>query len=148
MSQLVMGRAERVDLPAYHLNDLPAKVDTGAYSSSIDCEKAEVIVKDNQKVVQFVLLRPGRPGYTGHVLTTQDFAHTQVTNSNGQQDRIVIFTDMIINGQTHGGRFTLTDRSKLRYPVLIGRKFIREAGYMVDVTQGHGLPGDEEERNL
>jgi hypothetical protein len=144
----VLGRAERVDLPEYGFKNMPAKVDTGAYSSSIDCEKVELLQQDSEQILSFVLLRPGRDGYTGRAVTTKHFDVTEVTNANGVQKRFVIFTDMIINGQTTQCRFTLTDRSKLRYPVLIGRRFIREAGYMVDVTQGQGLPDDEEDRNL
>lgn len=144
----VLGRAERIDLPEFGLTNLPAKVDTGAYSSSIDCEKVELIQQDSEQSLSFVLLRPGRDGYTGNSVTTKDFDVTEVTNANGVQKRFVIFTDMIVNGETAKCRFTLTDRSKLRYPVLIGRRFIRDAGYMVDVTVGEGLPDDEEDRNL
>jgi len=148
MSQHILGRAERVDIPEFGLSNLPAKVDTGAYSSSIDCQKVELVQKDGKDMLQFVLLSPGREGYSGKLVATTNFDRTQVTNSNGQQDRFVIFTDMAINNEHFTCRFTLTDRSKLRYPVLIGRKFIREATYLVDVSQGHGLPNDEEDRNL
>lgn len=144
----VLGRAERIDLPEFGLTDLPAKVDTGAYSSSIDCEKVELLQQGSEQTLSFVLLRPGRNGYTGNPVTTDNFDVTEVTNANGVQKRFVIFTDMVINGETVNCRFTLTDRSKLRYPVLIGRRFIREAGYIVDVTVGEGLPDDEEERSL
>lgn len=144
----VLGRAERIDLPEFGLKSLPAKVDTGAYSSSIDCEKVELLQQGTEQTLSFVLLRPGRDGYTGKPVATKDFDVTEVTNANGVQKRFVIFTDMIINSESVKCRFTLTDRSKLRYPVLIGRRFIREAGYMVDVTLGEGLPDDEEDRNL
>ena len=144
----VLGRAERIDLPEFNLVHIPAKVDTGAYSSSIDCEKIELRTDGDKKVLSFVLLRPGRDGYTGDVLVTEQFDVTEVTNANGVQQRFVIYTDMIIEGEKTVCRFTLTDRAKLRYPVLIGRRFIREAGYMVDVTLGEGLPDDEEDRNL
>ena len=144
----VLGRAERVSLPEFGLVNLPAKVDTGAYSSSIDCEKVELLQQGSEQTLSFVLLRPGRDGYTGQAVTTKDFDVTEVTNANGVQKRFVIFADMIINEETVKCRFTLTDRSKLRYPVLIGRRFIREAAYVVDVTVGEGLPDDEEERGL
>lgn len=148
MPDRILGRAERIDLPAFAMVNMPAKVDTGAYSSSIDCQAARVVKQGDQEVLEFVLLSPGREGYTDKKLHTTDFTQTEVTNSNGQERRFVIFTDMIVRGERTRCRFTLANRSKLRYPVLIGRRFIREANYLVDVAQGQGLPQDEEERDL
>lgn len=144
----VLGRAEHIDLPDLGLHNVPAKVDTGAYSSSLDCSHVEVVQHDGRQQLAFVLLRPGREGYSGKTQYSADFTVTNVTNANGSQDRYVLFADMIIHGQRARCRFTLTDRSALRYPALIGRRFIREAGYVVDVSQGQGLPDDEEERGL
>lgn len=144
----VIGRAIRIDLPAFNLRNLPAKVDTGAYSASIDCERAQVIEHDGRQLLEFILLRPGRDGYTGQTQRTDHFERTEVKNANGVQQRFVIFTDVMVDGQQTQCRFTLTDRSALRYPVLIGRRFLREAHYLVDVRQGEGLPDDEEERQL
>lgn len=144
----VLGRAERVHFAAYRQYDLPAKVDTGAYSSSIDFSLADVVTRDGQKGLEFVLLHPGKPGYTGRTEFTTDFEVTEVKNANGVQNRYVIFPDMTLNGEVRRTRLTLADRSVLRYPVLIGRRFIREAASVVDVTLGKGLPDDEEERDL
>ncbi|MGH7197095.1 MAG: ATP-dependent zinc protease family protein [Candidatus Saccharimonadales bacterium] len=144
----ILGRAERIDLPELNLKSLPAKVDTGAYSSSIDCESTELVHNNDKDILVFVPLRAGRTGYAGKPIRTTDFDVTEVINANGTQERFVIYTDMIINGERTRCRFTLTDRSKLRYPVLIGRRFIRESDYLVDVRKGQGLPDDEEDRNL
>ncbi len=139
-----IGRASRVDIPGYGCRQLPAKVDTGAYSSSIDHEWAEV----RDGALHFVLLRPGVDGYTGTELVTRDFETTEVKNANGVQERYVVFPEVIVEGNAQRCRLTLADRSKLRYPVLIGRRFLREGNYIVDVTVGQGLPGDEEDREL
>lgn len=140
----VLGRAERVDFADYGLRDIPAKVDTGAYSSSIDCSKVEL----RNGELEFILFHPSVKGYTGELHHTQEFDTTEVKNANGVQLRYVIFPQMTINGETRRCRLTLADRSKLRYPVLIGRRFLREGEYTVDVRIGKGLPDDEEERNL
>lgn len=50
----VLGRAERVDFADYGLHDIPAKVDTGAYSSSIDCSKVEL----RNGELEFILFSP------------------------------------------------------------------------------------------
>lgn len=144
----VIGRSERVDIPSLGLAQVPAKIDTGAYSSSIDCSSVNLTEQDGRSVLEYVVLRPGREGYTGQAVATEDFEMTEVKNSNGVERRYVVFLDLGLEGQTHRCRITLANRSQLRYPVLIGRKFLRETGYLVDVTKGTGLAGDEEERLL
>lgn len=144
MNTIIIGRASRITIPEYHLADLPAKVDTGAYSSSIDHTSAE----ERDGMLYVVLLRPGVEGYTGDEIATAEYETTEVKNANGVQTRYVVFPEVVIDGMAQRCRLTLADRSKLRYPVLIGRRFLREGGYIVDVTVGQGLPGDEEDREL
>ncbi len=148
MTRHILGRAEKIDMPAFNLHGLRAKIDTGAYTSSLDCESAVEIEKDGKKVLEFVPLRPGRPGYTGEKITLSDYTFTEVKNANGVQHRYIVFADIVINNEHQRARISLSDRSKLRYPVLIGRKLIAQGNYMVDVTLGQGFPDDEEERGL
>jgi prokaryotic glutathione synthetase, ATP-grasp domain len=147
-SQRVIGRSERIDLIDFNLNNLPAKIDTGAYSSSIDHSQAKLVERDGRQVLEFILLRPERPGYTGELLTTEQFEMTEVKNSNGCETRFVIFADIKVGDFVKKCRLTLANRADLRYPVLIGRRFLREANMLVDVNKGQGLPDDEEERRI
>ena len=39
----VLGRYDRIDLPELGLYDLHAKVDTGAYTCSLHCHRAQVV---------------------------------------------------------------------------------------------------------
>lgn len=148
VSQRVIGRSERIDLVDFNLNNLPAKIDTGAYSSSIDHSQAKLVEHDGRQVLEFILLRPERPGYTGELLTTEQFEMTEVKNSNGCETRFVIFADIKVGDFVKKCRLTLANRADLRYPVLIGRRFLREANMLVDVNKGQGLPDDEEERRI
>lgn len=144
----ILGRSEKVDFPDLGINDLMAKIDTGAYTSSIDCEQARVIHRDGGEVLEFVLLHPGRKGYTGEKLFSKEFERAKIKNANGKQERYVVYIDMIIKQERIKGRFSLANRSALRYPVLVGRRLLREGAFMVDVRQGEGLPNDEEDRGL
>lgn len=144
----ILGRAVRVDFPALGLMHQMSKIDTGAFTSSIDCEYAAVVERDAKEVLEVVLLRPGREGYTGKKHYITDFDRTEIRNSNGAQERFIIFIDVVIKGQAYSGRFSLADRSILRYPVLIGRRLLRDANFVVDVNAGEGYPDDEEERGL
>jgi hypothetical protein len=144
----VLGRAERIDFPGFGLNQLMSKIDTGAFTSSIDVEHVAVVERDGKSVLEVVFLRPGREGYTGEKCYIEEFERSEIKNSNGSQMRYIVFSDLVIRGETYRGRFSLADRSILRYPVLIGRRLLRDAKFVVDVNQGEGYPDDEEERGL
>ena len=38
-----LGRSDRVDLPGLGLEDIHAKIDTGAYTCSLHCLRAEIV---------------------------------------------------------------------------------------------------------
>ena len=144
----IIGRSALVDISQLNLNQLPAKVDTGAYSSSIDHSLAQVVTIDGLEQLEFILFHPGSKWYTGHKLTTAEFEITEVKNANGVQKRYVIFPDIQIGKHLLKSRLTLANRDHLRYPILIGRKFLNQGDYLVDVKVNCDWPGDEEERNL
>lgn len=143
-----IGRAERVNLPNFEISDIPAKIDSGAWSSSIDCERAEIFEENGVQKLRFVLFSKGRAEYTGREIVTENFETTEVKNSNGVETRFVIFEKIELGGQIFESRFTLARRAHLRYPILIGRRLLRETGFLIDVSGGQGLPDDEEERDL
>ena len=148
MDRPTLGRAEQVDFPDFNLSNLTAKVDTGAYTSSIDCEYVKEIQKNGKTVIEFVLLRPGKPGYTGEKLYAEDFLPAEIKSANGVQVRYTLITKAVVGGKTFDIRFSLSNRSNMRYSVLIGRKLIAQGNFLIDVTKGDGPPDDEEERGL
>ena len=40
--------------------------------------------------------------------------------------------DFCIGGKTHETQFSLTDRGKFSYPVLLGRRFMRDDNILID----------------
>jgi hypothetical protein len=148
MSRPLLGKAEKVDFPKFGLKGLNAKVDTGAYTSSIDCEYIKEIEEDGKKVLEFVLLHAGKPGYTGDKLYSDDYVLAEIKNANGAQLRYIVMTEVILAGKSYTIRFSLSDRSKMMYSVLVGRKLIATGDYLVDVKLGEGPTDDEEARGL
>lgn len=59
----IIGRKDKVDFPKMRLSDIDAKIDTGAFTSAIDCHNIKVSEKDGQKYVSFYLLDPTHPDY-------------------------------------------------------------------------------------
>jgi len=69
-----IGRTERADIPEWELFDLEAKIDTGAYTSSLHCHHIEQKEKDGRTMVCFNLLDPTQK------FTTKSFLSGRSTN--------------------------------------------------------------------
>ncbi|MDD9899268.1 MAG: RimK/LysX family protein [Candidatus Melainabacteria bacterium] len=137
--KLTIGRSERIDLPELKLYDLNAKIDTGAYGSAIHCHHIEVVKIRGKEVLRFDLLDPSHPHYEKKFFRFRNFKIKRVRNSFGQTEkRYTIQAKVKIGQRLLNTEFSLTDRSEMKYPVLIGRKFIQQ-GFIVDVTKRNQL---------
>lgn len=142
----VIGRAERVSLPTLGIKKVPAKVDTGADVSSIWCSQAEF--KDGK--LHCVFFGLGSPFYTGEVyhFSRKEFTITRVANSFGHKElRFKVKIPATIKGRTINATFTLSDRSKKLYPMLIGRATL-SGKFLVDVRKGSPLTAEENKRRV
>lgn len=129
----VIGRKEKVDFPELGLKDIDAKVDTGAFTSSMHCHNVEPIRRGNKKMVKFNLLDPEHPAYNEKefILPVKNFK--QIRSSTGEmQKRYVIETQINLFGETFDIELSLADRSKMENPVLLGRKLLRKR-FVVDI---------------
>jgi len=135
--KLIIGRSEHLALPEFGFKRLKAKIDTGAYTSSIHCHKIEVSPSkkdENELVLKFELLDPSHPLYTKKVLKVKEFKQKMIKSSNGTSRlSYVIKTEVEIFGKTYKTDFSLNDRSEMKYPILLGRKFLKK-GFLVDVN--------------
>jgi len=128
---LVLGRYDRLDLPMLGLTNIHAKIDTGAYTSSLHCQSTEVV--DGK--LNFVLLDPEHPEFTGLKFTFHEFEQRDIKNSFGEvEKRYVIVTSIRIFGEVLTTEFSLCNRGQLKFPILIGRKILRDK-YLIDVTR-------------
>jgi len=127
----ILGRSDRVDLPGLGLTNIHAKIDTGAYTSSLHCSSAQVV--DDK--LEFILLDEEHPEFTGMKFVFKKFTQREVKNSFGEAEmRFVIKTSIKVHNQTIDAEFSLSDRDKLRFPVLLGRKILRHR-FLIDVTE-------------
>ena len=128
----IIGRQEKVDLPGLNLYNLSAKVDTGAYTSSIHCQNIKV--NDDKNEVVFTLLDPAHDAYNGKRLNFPISQMKSVKCSNGTvEERVFITVEITILGGNYQTELSLTDRQEMKYPMLIGRKFLNSK-FIVDVS--------------
>lgn len=143
-SNITIGRAEKVYLPDFMSKPIVAKVDTGAGISSI---WATQIREDGD--LYFKLLGPSSNLYTGkeiHIPKGQ-FSRTRIKNSFGHEEqRYVVKMRIKIAGRTILGTFTLANRSRQLYSVLLGRRLLK-GKFVVDVTKGTPLLEAEKRRH-
>ena len=120
-----------VKLPQLDIDDLSAKIDTGAFSGALHASGIKEITDENgRKLLQF------KPHGSKREIVQVDTYHKRtVKSSNGEKSKRYAFeTEIIILEETYLITITLTNRSTMRYPMLIGRKFLRTHGFLVDVS--------------
>jgi len=130
----IIGRYDIVDLPALGLEDIPAKVDTGAYGNALHSHEIEVVIRDEgESVLRFKVLDPSHHNYKESYFYSNNFYRKKVKSSSGQSElRYVIRTNIRLFGKTYKTYFSLANRQPMRYPILIGRKFL-SGKFLVDV---------------
>jgi len=129
MTKQILGRTDKVDFPELGLQNINVKIDTGAYTSAIHCSK--VIEKDHR--LYCVFKSHEHSNFSSEEIVFTDYSYTDVRSSNGiKQNRFKIKTNVVFFGKSYKINLTLSTRDDMRFPVLIGRQFLRKK-FMVDV---------------
>lgn len=132
---LTIGRQDIIDLPSFGLNNIEAKVDTGAYTSAINCSRLKVTKVNGQSELTFYLSGSRIHEKRARKFKTTEFKRRKIKSSNGQmEERYVIRTTAVIFGKRLKMEFSLSDRSRMKFPILLGRKMLT-GRYIVDVSK-------------
>ena len=127
---VVLRAFEQVSFPEFNISNVKAKIDTGAYTGSLHCTKIVEKQTENGRVLEFSPF-----DHPEIVVQEEDFILSQVKSSNGvNQSRYFIKTQIVIRGKQYPIMLSLADRSEMRWPVLIGRRFLRRHNFVVDVS--------------
>ena len=142
-----IGRTDKADFPLLNLSNIDVKIDTGAFTSTIHCEYVKV--EDNY--LKCVFLDPSTPGHNGQEFVFDHYDVRVVKSSNGSsQARYRIVTEIVLFGKSHPIFMTLSDRKEMKYPVLLGRKFLTKR-FMVDINKtdlSYKLKLKNEDKNI
>ena len=124
---------EVVDFPDLELVHVQAKIDTGAYTSALHCKDICLIENEHGTMLSFYVIEPG--GILTRRIYSDTFTQRTIKNSFGMAEkRYIIKTKIILFGSKIQAEFSLADREQMRYPVLLGRKLLRNR-FVVDVSQ-------------
>jgi hypothetical protein len=132
-SRIILGRKERVSFPEFHIEGVVAKIDSGAYSGAIHAKVLGEVQKNGSNFLQFSLLDTTHPKLSSIIHETADFRKKTIHSSNGTMShRYVIKTTLGLGGTFFPVEISLSDRSTMRCPVLVGRKFMSK-DFLIDV---------------
>ena len=129
----IIGWQERVQLPSFGSQPLVAKIDTGASMSCLHAYDFRRRWHDDQMRVSFRTNHPAGWTNSSRRFSARVIDLIAVRSSNGKLERrYVIETQMKLGSNIlQGIRLTLSDRSAMQFPLLLGRDAI-SGFYAVD----------------
>ena len=128
MEKRLIGRFDKADFPDLHLNDIAIKIDTGAYTSSIHCDN----ISEENGVLKCTFLDEEHPLYNGRQYEFSQYNVVSVKSSNGiVQNRYQIQSKITLFNKNYKISLSLATRQEMRFPVLLGRKFLTKK-FVVD----------------
>lgn len=108
---------------------MPAKLDTGALTSSIHAEEKELFERDGKKWVRFIVTDPGEKNSPRTRVEAPLVRIAHIKEPGGKSvAREVVRLNFTIGERKMRADFTLNNRSNMLSPVLIGRTTIKEIG--------------------
>ncbi len=134
----VIGSVEEAILLPWGLR-ARARIDTGAAVSSVDARSVRVRTVKGKKVVQFVLACD--KGQQSALELPLAGYRRVATSDSASERRPLVELEVCIAGRRVQAEFTLNDRSRMEYHLLIGRNIL--AGrFLVDAALQHTAAPD------
>ena len=131
----IIGEVE----PIYFLpmkSPFAARIDTGATTSSLDCQDVEYFERDGEKWVAFKL--KNRKTGEEHVFEKKVERSFKVKRAGKDESRKAIKIDVKMGGEVFSAVFSIADRSNFDYQGLVGRNILT-GRFLVDTSTSYTL---------
>jgi len=122
-----------MDPPGRHFR---ARVDSGAETSSLSAAEVAVFERDGDDWIRFNFQDDSSDEPVHFELPIKRTVLVRQVSSDKPERRYVVDIDVRLDQQLQTTEFTLTDRSSMTYPVLLGRAFLMDL-YVVDVSRSY-----------
>lgn len=128
ISRKVISTSEVVSIPAIGIDSLPARIDTGAHLSTLHAQDIKIARLLNRDDVVMVSFKTKNSKGDIIEVKNQTVMHmVKIKSSNGKvSSRPVIMLEMNVAGTDVLTEVSLFNRSKMSYPLLIGRKTLHK----------------------
>lgn len=132
-TERLLGRMADVDFPEQGIMGVKARVDSGAFFSSVH---AQDIAEESDGSLSFTLLGDYHDSIKGVRMRVKTYKKRPIKNTSGEYEtRYVVKLQSGVRGFDYSPHvFALSDRKNMACPVLLGRTFLRR-GYLVDVAK-------------
>jgi len=130
--RLILGEQEWVYVTGLK-QSFKARIDTGATTSSVSAVDVLPFERDGKDWVKFRIAHDDVKSKE-FALPVERWVDIRQSNADGTQRRAVVMAWIEIGGVKEKTEFTLTDRSHLTFPVLLGRSFFKDIA-LVDVSR-------------
>lgn len=122
----------RVSFPDLGFSHVDAKVDTGAFRTVLHCERCEEIETANGKMLEADFKLEGSE--VKRFYFSNYFSREFKSSFGEKEKRFCVQTTIKIGKKKINSSVSLTDRSDMKFQVLIGRKTLLKR-FLVDVSQ-------------
>ncbi len=133
-SPLTIGWRETVSLPDLGIGRFPAKIDTGALTTALHASDISCAEADGRQWVQFM---PDHDGIHAAEQCILPVLHRrEITNTSGvPEPRFIVAIALQIGTRKARVEVSLTDRSDMKFPIIIGRSALRLLRLTVDPSR-------------
>lgn len=137
-SKLLVGRREQVWIEPLQMT-LPARIDTGAETASLDARNIEEFERNGKPWVRFDIVHPDNGEAVAMEHEVSRYVRILQSSSDTPERRAVIELGIVMGSIRQSAEFTLSNRSHLDFQVLVGRNVLRDL-MIVDVGQSNIAP--------
>ncbi|RTE86235.1 MULTISPECIES: ATP-dependent zinc protease [Gammaproteobacteria] len=117
-----IGWREWLSLPELGIENIKAKVDTGAKTSCLHAFKLEPFEKNGERWLK-IWVHPIQDSLEEHVCEARIVEQRNVTDSGGHiEERYVIETTVHAGSVSFPAELTLTNRDSMKFRMLLGRQ--------------------------
>ena len=141
--KLLVGWRETLSLPGLGIEEINAKIDTGARTSCLHAFKVESFKKDEALWVRF-WIHPMQHNTDIETVCEAKVIDERIVRDSGghEESRYVIESELRIGGETWPIEITLTNRENMAFRMLLGRTAMHNR-IIVDPVESFLVPFEE-----
>jgi len=125
-----------MDPPGRHFR---ARIDSGAETSSLSASEVREFERDGKDWVRFTFEHDNKDDLVKLELPIKRTVLIRQVSTDEPERRVVVELGIRLGQQLQETEFTLTDRSRMTFPVLLGRAFLMDL-YVIDVSRSYTHP--------
>ncbi|WP_209505175.1 MULTISPECIES: RimK/LysX family protein [unclassified Ruegeria] len=143
----VIGWRERISLPEFGIEHIPAKIDTGARTAALHAVDQTVFEVDGERWVEFMIPVHNRRS-SGRV-RTRVVDEREIKNTGGiPERRLIVRTQLLLGRHRWLIDVSLANRAKMEFDLILGRTAIRRRGILVDPGHSYLLDARKDPKKV